>query len=316
MAEMGERRWLPASMSALRAFEAAARLSSFTKAAAELNVSQSAVSHGVRELETHLGTKLFVRDGRRLILTETAGIYLRYVQDGLNRLRAGDVALIDPLRSARVLTVSVSPSFAAKWLVPRLGAFSAEHPDLDLRISANARHVDFADGEIELAVRHGNGDWPSLRAVQLCAESLYPVCSTALLPGAPPRRPSDLKSRVLIHHRDVEPWRTWLESFGIKWTEDFARGPVLNEMSLVIDAAVAGQGIALARSALVARDIAEGRLMRPMSEAVPASYAYWIVCKPQDANLPKIRRFRDWLLAEAARDTDASAPVGQARADR
>ena len=307
MSELGERRWLPASMSALRAFEAAARLSSFTKAALELSVSQSAVSHGVRELETHLGTKLFVRDGRRLALTDTAKVYLRYVQEGLNRLRAGDVALIDPLRSARVLTVSVSPSFAAKWLVPRLGAFSAEHPDIDLRISANPRHIDFADGEIELAVRHGNGDWPNLRAVQLCKETLYPVCSASVLAGPVPRRPSDLKNRVLIHHRDFEPWRNWLETFGVKWSKDFARGPVLNEMNLVIDAALAGQGIAFARSALVARDIAEGRLVRPMSDSIPASYAYWIVCRTQDASLPKIQRFRNWLLAEAAKDAAASS---------
>lgn len=294
------RSWVPPSISAVRAFEAAARLSSFTKAADELNVTQSAVSHSVRELEERLRVKLFVRAGRSLSLTEAGRLYLPFVTEALGRLRAGDRVVLDPQRKARVLTVSVSPSFAAKWLVPRLGEFSAAHPDVDLRISANPLHIHFSDGEIDVAVRHGDGNWPDLHCTRLCEERLYPVCNPALLREAPPRTPEDLMSCTLIHHRTTEAWRTWLHAFGVEVTGAVEHGPVLNEMSLVIDAAIAGQGIALARSALVSHDLAEGRLVKPVPQDLPAVIAYWIVCPKPFAQAPKIARFREWLTEQAA----------------
>lgn len=303
---MGQR-WIPPSISSVRAFEAAARLASFTRAAGELSVTQSAISHSVRELEARLGARLFVRDSRKLTLTEAGRLYLPFAREVLARLRAGDLAVSDPARKSRVLTVSVSPSFAAKWLVPRLGAFSAAHPDLDLRISATPQHVEFADGEIDMAVRHGDGNWPQLHCTQLCEEAVFPVCSPSLFRGRPPRTPEALPGCTLIHHRGIEPWRDWLAAFGIAAPERIAHGPVLNEMSLAIDAAIGGQGVALARSALAGRDIAEGRLIRPMTHEVPAEFAYWIVCPPQAADLPRIVRFRNWLLAEAS----SSAVAGQ-----
>lgn len=178
--------WSPPSISSIRAFEATARLMSFTRAAAELNVTQSAVSHSVREIETRLGAGLFVRDGRTLTLTEAGRLYFPFASDALARLRAGDRAVLDPQRKARVLTISVSPSFAAKWLVPRLGAFSMAHPDLDLRISANSQHVDFGDGEIDMGVRHGDGDWPRLHCTRLCEETLFSGARfERRAPGAP-----------------------------------------------------------------------------------------------------------------------------------
>lgn len=293
--------WTPPSISSVRAFEAAARLLSFTNAAAELNVTQSAISHGVRDLEDRLGASLFVRDGRNLSLTESGRLYLPFAADALARLRAGDNAVSGPQRRARVLTVSVSPSFAAKWLVPRLGAFSAEHPDLDLRISANPQHIDFSDGEIDMAVRHGTGDWPHLARTQLCEEMLFPVCSPLL--ARRPRTLADLTGHTLIHHRTASAWRAWLRRFGVD--APATHGPVLSEMSLVIDAAIAGQGIALARSALAARDLEDGRLVRPVAEETPAEFAYWIVCAPNSAEVSKNVRFRDWLLREARAATGA-----------
>lgn len=290
--------WSPPSMSALRAFESAARHLSFTRAAAELNVTQSAVSHSVRDLERHLRTSVFLRSGRRLALTEAGRHYLAFAGDALQRLRAGERAVIDPRRNARVLTVSVSPSFAAKWLVPRLGALAAAHPELDLRISANPEHIDFSDGEVDVAIRHGDGHWPDLHCTRLCEETMFPVCSARL--GDPPRRPGDLARCVLIHHRDMTAWRRWFEAARVAVPRDASRGPVVNEMHLAIDAAAAGQGVALARSALVALDLAAGRLVRPIRHSMPAEFAYWIVCPPGVAGVAKIARFRAWLLAEAA----------------
>lgn len=296
---MQVRRWTPPPMGAIRAFAAAARLSSFTRAAEELGVTQSAVSHGIRELEARIGRPLFVRDGRRLALTETGRLYLPFVGDALDRLKAGDRALADPERDPHVLTVSVSPSFAAKWLVPRLGAFFAAHPDLDLRISATPQHVNLADGEIDLAVRHGDGHWPSLHAVQLCREELFPVCNPVLAPAGMPLGLAELSRMPLIHHRTPKLWIDWLRGRGFEPPSAAKHGPVYNEMSLAIDAAVAGQGVALARSALAALDLEAGRLVRPVEQSAPAQFGYWIVCDPSAAERPKIARFRAWLLSEA-----------------
>jgi LysR family transcriptional regulator, glycine cleavage system transcriptional activator len=289
--------WYPPTLSSIRAFEAAARLSSFTRAAEDLNITQGAVSHSVRELETRLKVDLFVRTNRTLKLTDAGRLYLPFAAQALSLLRDGERAFLDPARRDHVITVSVSPSFAAKWLVPRLGAFVARYPDIDLRISASAAHVDFRDGEIDLAVRHGDGDWPTLQCTRLCEEMLFPVCSPLL--KNPPRKLSDLARHVLIHHRDNEAWKAWLAAVGERSVPDPARGIVLNEMSLAIDAAVAGQGIALARTALAARDVEEGRLIRPMAHETPAEFAYWIVYPRSARKKLKIARFEEWLLGEA-----------------
>lgn len=302
--------WSPPSISSVRAFEAAARLLSFTRAAAELNVTQSAVSHGVRDLETRLGTTLFVRDGRTLSISEAGRLYLPLAAEALSRLRAADRAVLDPQRKARVLTVSVSPSFAAKWLVPRLGVFSEEHPDLDLRISAIPQHIDFADGEIDVAIRHGNGAWPRLHCQRLCEETLFPVCSPRFFGKRTPRSLEALSRATLLHHLNADRWRAWLEAFDVSPPLGFEHGPVLSEMSLVIDAAIAGQGIGLVRSALVSRDLEEGRLVRAVPDERPAEFAYWIVCPPEHADAPKNVRFRQWLLRQAGPST---ATRGSAR---
>lgn len=299
------RAWTPPPISALRAFEATARLLSFTRAAEELHVTQSAASHGVRELESRVGARLFDRDGRRLTLSDAGRLYLPFVTSALERLRAGDTALRTPQRQARVLTVSVSPSFATKWLVPRLGEFSIEHPDIDLRISAVAQHVDLSEGAIDLAVRHGNGNWPGLHATRLCAETLFPVCNPTLVKEKPLCTPADLLQHTLIHHRDGDGWRNWLKGFGVVCPAGTTHGPVFSEMSLAIDAAIAGQGVALARTALVARDLVAQRLTRAIPHESPADFAYWIVCPERTANSTKIVRFREWLLRQALLDQTA-----------
>ena len=163
MSDSGGDGWTPSSIASLRAFEAASRLLNFTAAGAELGVTQSAVSHSIREIESRLSVSLFRREGRRLDLTDAGKLYAAFVRQALAKLRAGDLAVTNPAKRSRILTVSVSPSFAAKWLGPRIGEFAARHPDLDLRVSATAQHVDFAD-DVDLAIRHGDGRWPSLSA--------------------------------------------------------------------------------------------------------------------------------------------------------
>lgn len=288
------------STAALRAFEAASRLLNFTRAAEELNLTQGAISHQIAELETLLATRLFERRARGLALTEAGRRYLPFAREALERLRAGAAALARR-RGPQVLTVSVSPNFASKWLVPRLGDFLAAHPEIDLRIGAARRHVDFAADDIDLAVRHGTGDWPHLHVTRLCPEWIFPVCSAALLSrGEPPHGPADLARLPLLHDRDRAPWRQWLSAFGPA-PEDL-EGPVFSDTSLAIDAAVSGQGVALARSALAALDLAAGRLVRPVAEALPAPFAYWIVCPKAEAARREVAQFRDWLLAQAAAD--------------
>jgi LysR family glycine cleavage system transcriptional activator len=298
---------LPPSIAALRIFDAASRLESFTAAADELSLTQSAVSHAVRELEARLSVALFRRTGRGVELTEAGKRYAPFVREALARLRAGDLAIRDPDRRSRVLTVSVSPSFAAKWLGPRIGEFAALHPDLDLRVSATAQHVDFTDDDVDLAVRHGNGDWPTLKATRLCSEMWLPVAAPTMAGGV--RRASDLLRKPLIHHRDAAQWRRWFEEEGVGAAEPRLRGVIFSEMSLAIDAAVAGQGVALSRSALAARDLIAGRLVCLTKSRRQADFAYWAVWPKDRARTRKVARFTDWLRAEAAKEEKSLADL-------
>jgi LysR family glycine cleavage system transcriptional activator len=288
-------------LNALKTFEAAARHESFTRAAEELCVTQGAVSHQVKALEGELAVKLFNRERQRLIITEAGREYLGVVRDALDRIAIGTERLLQR-QNAGVLTVSTSPDFASKWLVHRLGHFAEAHPGIDLRVSGTLNHVDFTREDVDLAVRHGDGNWPGLDAVRLSAEQLFAVCSPKLLSGK--RRvskPADILKFPLIHMDSRADWKNWLQEAGL---DDSAamHGPVLNRGSMVIDAAINGQGIALARTTLAAGDLIKGHLVRPFAQSLPLSKTYWIICPKATASLPKIVTFRDWLLAEAASD--------------
>src|SRR5262252_9433918 len=286
----------------LKAFEAAARHESFSRAAEELCVTQGAVSQQVKALEAALGIKLFNRERQRLIITEAGRDYLTIVRDALDRIALGTERLLQR-QSAGVLTVSTSPDFAAKWLVHRLGNFAEAHSDIDLRVSATLHHVDFAREEVDLAVRHGDGNWPGLDTVQLSGEQLFAICSPKLLSGRQKlRKPADLLKFPLIHLDSRAEWTRWLRAVGVSDAE-VTHGPVLNRASMVIDAAIDGQGIALARTTLAAWDLINGRLVRPFAEALRLSKTYWIVCPKATSNVPKVATFRNWILAEAEEDT-------------
>ncbi|MER9504709.1 transcriptional regulator GcvA [Mesorhizobium sp. M0579] len=286
------------SLNALKAFEAAARHESFTRAADELSVTQGAVSHQVKALEVELGIRLFDRERQKLSITRAGLSYLEVVRDAFDRIALG-TQRIQHLSRAGALTVSTSPDFAAKWLVNRLGRFAETHPDIDLRISATMHHVDFAREDVDLAVRHGDGNWAGHDVVRLCSEQLFAVCSPKLHQRI--REPSDVLKFPLLHLDDPKDWSEWLEAAGVVDAE-LSHGPVLNRASMVIDAAVDGQGVALARTTLAAWDLINGRLVRPFATALRLSKTYWIVCPKATSTLPKITTFRDWLLAEAADD--------------
>src|ERR1700694_1859968 len=289
-------------LNGLKAFEAAARSESFTRAAEELCVTQGAVSHQVKALEATLGGKLFNRERQRLLITEAGREYLAVVRDALDRIAVGTERLVQR-QNAGVLTVSTSPDFAAKWLVHRLGRFAEAHPDIDLRVSATMHHVDFAREEVDLAIRHGDGNWPGLDVVRLCSERLFPVCSPKLMSGRNRiAKPSDLLKSPLLHLDDSKAWAQWFDAAGVAVPE-LSHGLTLNRASMLIDAAVDGQGVALARTTLAAWDLINGRLARPFDLGLKLTRTYWIVCPKATSMKPKIATFRDWLLAEAADDT-------------
>jgi len=288
-------------LNALKAFEAAARHESFTKAAAELHVTQGAVSHQVKALETELGFRLFGRESQRLLITDAGRFYLEVVRDAFDRIASGTERLLQR-QHAGALTVTTSPNFASKWLVHRLGRFAEAHPEIDLRLSASLHHVDFAREDIDLAIRHGDGHWSGLHVTRLCVEELFPVCSPSLIQGRKAlRKPADLKNHTLLHLDERNDWAKWLEAAGVA-EADLAHGPVFNQASMAIDAAIDGQGVTLARTALAAWDLRTKRLVRPFELALKVPYAYWIVCPKANAELPKISSFRAWILAEAAED--------------
>ncbi|MDP7652346.1 MAG: transcriptional regulator GcvA [Rhodospirillales bacterium] len=302
-------RYLP-SLKALRAFEAAAHHLSFTKGAEDLNVTQGAVSHQVKSLELQLGVKLFHRLHQGLTLTQSGQAYLPVVRDAFDRLAAGTELLLDH-ESAGVLTVSVSPNFASKWLVHRLGDFITRHPEIDLRIRASMGHTDFAREDVDMAIRHGDGHWPDLDVARLAAEEVFPVCSPTLMDGPTPLRiPADLCHHVLLHDLSRGGWPAWLTAAGVG-DIDSTRGPVFNQTSMVIDAAVEGQGVALARSVLATADLLSGRLVQPFDVTIPADFAYYIVCPKIPAERPKISTFRTWLLNEAEIERQRLGALGE-----
>src|SRR5215813_7808263 len=212
-------------LNALKAFEAAARHESFTRAAEELFVTQGAVSHQVKALEEELGVKLFNRDRQRLVITESGRQYLTILRDAFDRIALGTERLLER-QSSGAVTVSTSPDFAAKWLVNRLGRFAEEYPNIDLRVSATLHHVDFAREDVDLAVRHGDGNWPGLDVVRLSPEQLFAVCSPKLRAGRNRlATPSDVLKFSLIHVDGRKDWSRWLDAAGVDGA-DISHGPI------------------------------------------------------------------------------------------
>lgn len=286
-------------MNTLRAFEAAARHLSFTLAAEELNITQAAVSHQIKTLEYALGVRLFRRLNRAIRLTEEGQEFVGEVRKALSHLAVAVEKITTPPASGP-LTVSVLPSFASKWLVPRLGRFSRKHPEIDVRIRPSIQLTDFQRDDVDLGIRYGKGNYEGLHSVRLMTEDIFPVCSPALLDGPNPLTgPEDLSRHRLLHDDAHVDWAMWLLVAGVDGV-DLRQGPFFTDSAMVIQAAVEGQGVALARGALAADDIAAGRLVKPFDIAIPTEYAYYMVSPKATSHHPKVAAFREWLLEEAA----------------
>ncbi|MBP0113097.1 MULTISPECIES: transcriptional regulator GcvA [Bradyrhizobium] len=289
------------SLNGLRAFEAAARHLSFTLAASELNVTQTAISHQIRRLEEELGIRLFIRQNRALALTPEARDYLPGVRAAFNDLRLATDRLLRK-DDDKVLTVSTLASLAAKWLLPRLTDFQEQHPGIDVRITTSTSLVDFQRDNVDAAIRYGRGQWPGVRAEWLMADELFPVCSPSLLRGDKPlRRPEDLRNHPLLHtsNANSDDWRLWLTAAGLP--ADIARQPgiTFDMIFMTIQAAIDGIGVAMGRTSYVQDDIAKGRLVVPFKIALPADAGFYLVAPEGRREAPKLAAFRQWVLAAA-----------------
>ncbi|MFO1036291.1 MAG: transcriptional regulator GcvA [Geminicoccaceae bacterium] len=294
------------SLNALRAFEVAARHGSFTRAAEELHVTHSAVSHLIRGLEEQLGVRLFRRTGRRMEPTEPGRRLLPVLTDAFGRIADG-VESVRKAETSGLLTVSAEPSFAARWLVLRLGRFRKSQPGIDLHLVPTDDLADFENGEADLAIRYGRGGWRGVRADLLFNSPFFAVCAPAI--AAELRTPDDLARQTLLHEDTDEGWREWLAAAGATKV-DPRRGPRFATAHLALAAAAAGQGVALADDALAGADLAEGRLAKPFDLEVATNAGYWLVAPNGTAERPKLRAFRDWLVAEAATSTAAATSAG------
>lgn len=289
-------------LNALRAFEAAARHLSFLKAAEELHVTPGAISQQVKQLEDHLGIILFRRLPRGVLLTEAGQRYGKRIGEILEGIVAATVDLQRD-EAAGILTVSAMPSFAARWLIPRLGLFRLAQPGISLRVVAEGDLTDFAVENVDVAIRYGPARYQGLASELLFPEEIFPVCSPKLLAGPTPlRRIADLVNFTLLYdepgagYHDLN-WRRWLAQVGAPEIEP-SPGPAFTYTHMTLQAAVAGQGVALGSTVLAADDLASGSLVRPLPESVTSPFAYWFVCPPASLGRPKVKAFHDWVLAE------------------
>ncbi len=285
-------------MQALRAFEAAARERSLTKAAESLHVTHGAISHQIKSLEEDLGVRLVERAGRGIRLTQEGERFAVRVRAAFAELTSG-VQEVAALAQPRLLRVSVVPSFAARWLLPRIGRFISRHPGFDLDVRANSAAIDFRHEDSDAAIRYGHGQWPGIAAEYLMDDAYFPVCSPHIRGGVP-RRPEDL-ARYPLLRSDDEPWKPWFERAGLDLPEP-ARGPIFHDSSHMMQAAAEGHGIALARRTLLGDDERNGVLVRPFEIESPAPRRFYLVYPPRSAGSPKIDALREWLHAEIASD--------------
>ena len=284
-------------LSALRPFEAAARLESFSRAAEELHLTHGAVSHQVRALEEHLGTPLFARHGKRVALTPAGRTFAERVRSALDELAQAAEGL--RVRRDDRLTVSVLPSFASRWLMPRLIRFMDANPGIEVNVVASTALADFRTDEVDVAIRFGPGPWPPLACEVFLDDEYFPVGSPKMK-GKLPKTPRDLLKLGIIRE-DRDYWKAWFDKAGVPIEEArAARGPTFNDSTYSLQAAARGEGIALARRSIVFEDLERGTLKALFDLTVPSRERYWFVSPRETAELPKVKRFREWVRAELA----------------
>jgi LysR family glycine cleavage system transcriptional activator len=292
----------------LRVFEAAGRHLNFTRAAEELHVTPAAVSHQIKEFEDQLDIRLLERTSRSMRLTSAGEILHAAVTEALAGLSRA-VGQMQRQRDSTALKVTASTSIAARWLVPRLDDFMKEMPGVDVRLDVSDRVREFGRDEIDVAIRFGNGNYPGHRADRLFDNTIFPVCSPALLRTKKPLlHPRDLLQHRLIHVDWSAPgvmwpnWRMWMLAAGVTDYQETA-GLRLDNSGLALQAAIDGQGVALGDSSLVSDDLAAGRLVQPFAVTIkgPPQFAYYVISPIATQNDPLVRSFRDWILDEAAK---------------
>jgi LysR family glycine cleavage system transcriptional activator len=288
-------------LSTLRAFQVAASTLSFTETANQLFVTQAAISHQIKSLEEFLGKKLFVRGNRKLSLTDHGVQYLPFIKQIFSLLQEGTDEVMNS-DAMPTLTVTVMPSFATRWLVPRLGLFIKTNPDIEFRLAPSRTLTNFARDNVDIAVRHGGGKYPGLKSIHLLDEQIYPVCSPRLMKGKTAlRNPGKLKHHVLLHDEGHSDWRTWLIEANAM-DVDASKGPVYTDSSMAVQSAIEGDGVALARSQLVKDDLARGLLVRPFDISLPSKFAYYIVYPLDKPLTHQMCTFIEWLQEQVKAD--------------
>lgn len=295
------RRMLP-SLTALRAFEAVARHMSFTEAANELNVTQSAASRQVRALEDGLGISLFVRSKRGLALTDEGRVYAAELKEALDRMELATLQAVTSDRGG-VLNIGVLPTFGTRWLIPRLPSFYKAYPKITLNLVSSDGPLDLSGSGFDVALRFGTGDWPGTTAYRLpLAEEMIVVCSPTLLEGEHPlTEPDALRHHTILRH-STRPaaWSQWLYAAGVEGISA-NNGPSLEHFFMVIQAAVAGLGVALLPRFLIQEELNAGTLISPFNISTTCEGSYYLLCQPNRENLPKVKNFRNWVFTEMRR---------------
>ncbi|WP_335944294.1 transcriptional regulator GcvA [Pseudomonas sp. G166] len=286
------------SLNGLKAFECAARHMSFTKAADELSVTQTAVSHQIRRLEDELGVRLFLRLKDGLALTNEGQAYLPGISSAFHEIRCATERLLDSGNNS-VLTISTLVSLASKWLLPRLASFQEAFPDIDVRVTASTELVDFRKGGIDAAIRYGFGDWKGLRADWLMADEIFPVCSPTLLEGRNAlSSPADLANQTLLQVSGMtcNDWNLWLSAAGqpTKFAEDARL--TFDLAMMAVQAAIDGLGVCIGRSSYVDDDLKAGRLVAPFNLRLKSDLGFYLVTPLESANSEKVQAFRTWLM--------------------
>jgi len=296
------KRVLP-SLTSLQCFEAAVRHMSFTRAARELNVTQSAVSRQIRQLEEYVGRPLFRRVKQRLVLTEPGEAYAVSVRNLLDQAEAATLQVMAYGSSGGVLTVASLPTFGSRWLVPRLGGFTTRHPDIQLNLVTRVRPFDFAGTDIDVAIHFGSEVWPGAVCHRLMGEVIVPVAAPSLLESAKlphHARPADVGRFTLLQHvTRPEAWQEWLRASGVE-SVDGRVGPRFEQFYMVIQAAIAGLGLAVLPRFLIQEELASRKLVVVVDRPVESESAYYLVHPERKADLPHVAVFRDWLLEECA----------------
>ena len=285
-------------LTSLRAFDAAGRHLSFTKAAEELTVTQAAISHQVKALEEHLDVALFLRLPRQLELTKAGKILLPVVRDAFNRIGECVAKLNRDVASA-VLKVKLAPSFAAKWLSPRLDDFRRKYPQIELSLTHSNEAADFRRQPIDIAITYGKGDWRGVVSDRILSIDFFPVCSPKFMQGEYPlTTPENLAHYTLLHDTDHVAWTDWLALAGVE-NVDSQHGTVVDDTNVLMQAAIDGLGVALGSTHFVADRLASGRLVKPFDTTLHRDYAYYVVCPKKHLKRPEVAAFKIWLMEQS-----------------